>query len=689
MDGGLLFRATSWVSHTCCNVLMMKANDRSEGLERSSWRNLKVVVAKSEKGDMSDAKSQAGSERRGWPPAKTLRCLSQWSFFDSETEYLFPQDFFQRSRAEITVISPVPLYPGFRHLQWLESVRGEIWTNRRLSGRLAPCAHLLRIALNALSGSGGVSYFPLYSGGRPLGLPISQLSRDFCSFDRIRNNGLESTSGIAPYHAKGRRLRRLLNANEVMIPMGLSALSALYNLHIDLEAICRWRSMVLPLGEWRALPNSLTSAEENRFEPHLSAGWLKGLEGIVIFGSPGDCRHIQAALNSQVTTSSQLAGSNDLVVPTSHELEEAVMFVVEECVRLRREEAAAPKRARGSETGPSADPSPVKGGAAGHKARHKAPAGRHLVVPSEDKALAVPRSDAGGPPSRGTLATRAIYGEGMPLSLPGRSASPTSSTPDSGSKLGATCLGRENVELSGGALRLKSRLSSPPPRRRGLGRASSDSDDDGATLTLLRRRRSVSSGPSRGDTPPPTVADGALSVAQLSSAPTATASGAFLAGGEGALMVGRAEPRSAGTGNTQREGSAAEQDQEALSLENVELVASRTFAQLAAIRSFYTSYIRDLTEELNSRSALAERSEAILADVKRTRCEELAARLAKAEANKLAQSEATRLAQKELRVKEQELQSARAEMGLVFIARDRAIDDAKEARKAKLEAHSL
>ncbi|PON39280.1 hypothetical protein PanWU01x14_306050, partial [Parasponia andersonii] len=79
--------------------------------------------------------------------------------------------------------------------------------------------------------------------------------------------------------------------------------------------------------------------------------------------------------------------------------------------------------------------------------------------------------------------------------------------------------------------------------------------------------------------------------------------------------------------------------------------------------------------------------------VERTRREELAARLAEAEADKLAQSEAARLAQNELRVKEQELQSAGAEIGLAFVARDRAIDDAKEARKAeakaKLEVHSL
>ncbi|PON34052.1 hypothetical protein PanWU01x14_347520 [Parasponia andersonii] len=86
-------------------------------------------------------------------------------------------------------------------------------------------------------------------------------------------------------------------------------------------------------------------------------------------------------------------------------------FVAEECVRLWREETTAPRGlGMGSETGPSADPSPVKGGAAGHKARPKAPAGRHLVVPSEDEAPAVPRSDAGGPPSGGTSATRAVYG---------------------------------------------------------------------------------------------------------------------------------------------------------------------------------------------------------------------------------------------------------------------------------------
>ena len=53
----------------------------------------------------------------------------------------------------------------------------------------------------------------------------------------------------------------------------------------------------------------------------------------------------------------------------------------------------------------------------------------------------------------------------------------------------------------------------------------------------------------------------------------------------------------------------------------------------------------------------------------------------------------TGVAQAEAKLKEQEQLNAVAEMGLAVVARDRAIDDAKEARKAeakaKLEAHSL
>ncbi|PON66240.1 hypothetical protein PanWU01x14_111060 [Parasponia andersonii] len=264
-----------------------------------------------------------------------------------------------------------------------------------------------------------------------------------------------------------------LNANGIMILMGLSVLSVIYNTHIDLEVVFYAYKLVLipkkssyptfylqPLpgrhifwglprsdklwdsharlytvggawcspwvnGEHFQIPSvflqskhqTMTfgfgfshgfishvifpcagSAEENRFEPHPSAGRLKGLEGIVIFSSPGECRHIQAVLNPltmnlmprmvsylpfpldtwvitkhlrsqldasalnrfrrdeadrittasrQVAASSQLAGSNDLVAPSNLELEEAVRLVAAECVRLREEENTAPKRVKG------------------------------------------------------------------------------------------------------------------------------------------------------------------------------------------------------------------------------------------------------------------------------------------------------------------------------------------------------
>ncbi|PON74712.1 hypothetical protein PanWU01x14_047710 [Parasponia andersonii] len=171
----------------------------------------------------------------------------------------------------------------------------------------------------------------------------------------------------------------------------------------------------------------------------------------------------------------------------------------------------------------------------------------------------------------------------MPLSLAGGSAAPTSSTLDSGSKSGATCLCGEITELSGGVPRLKSRLSSSPlvpikrrhevgssneeegrAEKRGRVAPSSDSDDDSAMLTLLRRRRSVHSGPPRRDAPPPAMADSALVGTELSSVPTTTASGACPAGGEGAFMASGAEPCSPGTGNAQREGPAVEPELEAL-----------------------------------------------------------------------------------------------------------------------------
>ncbi|PON53107.1 hypothetical protein PanWU01x14_204870 [Parasponia andersonii] len=50
-----------------------------------------------------------------------------------------------------------------------------------------------------------------------------------------------------------------------------------------------------------------------------------------------------AMVSRQVTDSSQLAGTNDLVAPSNHELEEAVRLVAEECIRHRKEETAAPR----------------------------------------------------------------------------------------------------------------------------------------------------------------------------------------------------------------------------------------------------------------------------------------------------------------------------------------------------------
>ncbi|PON75487.1 hypothetical protein PanWU01x14_041120, partial [Parasponia andersonii] len=188
------------------------------------------------------------------------------------------------------------------------------------------------------------------------------------------------------------------------------------------------------------------------------------------------------------------------------------------------------------------------------------------------------------------------------------------------------------------------------------------------------------------------------------------ATGVCLTGGEGILVVAEVESRSLDADDTQGEGSATKFELEALFLEN-----------LAAVQSFYSSHVGDLTGQLNIRVAMAERSEVTLAvlradfdlyrsldearvnsavahalSIERARPEELVTKLAEAEGEVLSlhsETEAARLAQAELKVKEQELQTAKSEMWLAFIARDRAVDEAKESRKvetkAKLEAYSL
>ncbi|PON74069.1 hypothetical protein PanWU01x14_052790 [Parasponia andersonii] len=113
---------------------------------------------------------QARSERQRWLPAKTLRCLT-WFSLSGKNEYLSPQDLFQPSRAEISVISSVLPWPDFCRLLRLQSVRSKIWTNRRSVRTACPWnTHLPRTTLNALSGFGAVGCFPLYPVRRPLRL---------------------------------------------------------------------------------------------------------------------------------------------------------------------------------------------------------------------------------------------------------------------------------------------------------------------------------------------------------------------------------------------------------------------------------------------------------------------------------------------------------------------------------------
>ncbi|PON48377.1 hypothetical protein PanWU01x14_237720 [Parasponia andersonii] len=154
-------------------------------------------------------------------------------------------------------------------------------------------------------------------------------------------------------------------------------------------------------------------------------------------------------------------------------------------------------------------------------------------------------------------------------SLTEGSAAVISPTPDSGSKSSAVSLGGEIAELSGGALRLKSRLSSPPPvptkwqcevgssneeegrvEKRGRVILSSDSDDDGATLTLLRRKRSARGGQPRGGTLPATMVDGIPDSSGPPSVPVALALEACPMGGEDALVASEVGPCFPGVGDT-------------------------------------------------------------------------------------------------------------------------------------------
>ncbi|PON33194.1 hypothetical protein PanWU01x14_354730, partial [Parasponia andersonii] len=230
-------------------------------------------------------------------------------------------------------------------------------------------------------------------------------------------------------------------------------------------------------------------------------------------------------------------------------------------------------------------------------------------------------------------------------SLLSEPSAPTSSAPSSGLKagtgFGAVCSHREIAELSAGAPRLKSRLSSPPPvptkrgrkadlssekespvGKRGRAAPSSGSEDDGATLNLMRRRRSAcggllggvgqdktekshSGGALRGpvaeiadvaavamtsfaeDALPPTVAESVLgdtlpSTFLISAASGASeeATGVHPVEGHSILVVGGSEPCSSDAGNAQGKGSAAKFELEAHSLENVELVANCSIVQV-------------------------------------------------------------------------------------------------------------
>ncbi|PON52736.1 hypothetical protein PanWU01x14_206970 [Parasponia andersonii] len=287
-------------------------------------------------------------------------------------------------------------------------------------------------------------------------------------------------------------------------------------------------------------------------------------------------------VSRQVAASSQLASTNDLVVPSNLELEEAVRLVATECVRLREEESAAPKRVKGSETGPSAGTSPIKGKVVASRAQAKTPAGRRLAVHTKGTESVVPRPDAGGSPAVGPLAFLVSRGETMATPGPTEgSAAVISPIPDSGSKSSAASLGGEIADLSGGVPRLKSRLSSPLPVPQN-GNARSVQQMRKRTLQPARRRCAS-----------PPVLDGT----GPSFVPCAPAPEACPADGGGIPMTAEEGLRSPGVSTAQRGDPATDPELDALTPENVELVTTRTLAQLSAIRSFHSDRVKGQTSE--------------------------------------------------------------------------------------------
>lgn len=208
----------------------------------------------------------------------------------------------------------------------------------------------------------------------------------------------------------------------------------------------------------------------------------------------------------------------------------------------------------GSGAGPSTGLSPARGSVVVHRARPKAPAGRRLVVSSDDEleGVFVLEGDApvvGEPKARATLAVRIKYDGGLSSDRPGEAATSGSSPagPGSGVSMGSdsahprehiadsgstrpreevagsrsarpreevagsgSARPREEVagfgsarpqgeiaDLSEGAPRLKSRLSSPPPVS--LKRGGEADPSGGTEDPLVKMGKAASHSSSEGD----------------------------------------------------------------------------------------------------------------------------------------------------------------------------------------------